>query len=163
MSAWFALVDGARDPRLIGLVSKTADHVCLYSGEYDEDTRAALPWLVRIETAGPFADVWRNHESGRFWGMVCHSDLDLAALRRQFRKVTTARLPGGQIALFRFWDPRVFSTFIENATAEEAEPFFKAADAFIVDLGKGDRRRYHWEDGLRRNGAAAARSAPLLA
>ncbi|HMO74209.1 MAG TPA: DUF4123 domain-containing protein [Sphingopyxis sp.] len=157
--SWFAVVDGARDPRLVGLVAQTAEHACLYSGDYDEQTRAALPWLVRVDVDEPFAETWRNHESGRFWGIICHSDRSLADLRRQLRKVTTARLPGGRIVLFRFWDPRVFSTFIEHATPEEAGPFFRAADSFIVDLGQGDRRRYEWSGGLRRNGMAIAAPA----
>lgn len=160
MAGWYALVDGARDARLIDLVRQSGSRACLYSGEYDADTEGALPWLVAIDPAEPIAKAWQAHETGRFWGMLCHSALDLADLRRQFRKVTTARLPDGEIVLFRFWDPRVFSTFITHASPQEAAPFFAGIDCYIADLGSAGRMRYEWRGGLLINGQQTATNAP---
>lgn len=163
MAGWYALVDGARDARLIDLVRRSAQHECLYSGDYDAQTEGALPWLVAINPAEPLAQAWQAHESGRFWGILCHSALDFRSLRRRFRKVTTARLPDGEIVLFRFWDPRVFTSFIRYGGAAEIAPLFDGIDCYIADLGPDGRARYEWRDGVWINGhplAANPAAAP---
>ncbi|MEL6529148.1 MAG: DUF4123 domain-containing protein [Pseudomonadota bacterium] len=148
MSGWFAIVDGAADPRLYPLISKCSQHACLYEDDYSEETQAALPYLVELIDGEELPELWRKHEPGRFWGIVCQSTLDFKALRRHLRKFTTARLPLGEVALFRFWDPRVFVTFAERGTEEEVGPFFEKIDAVIADLGSDGRRRYSWDGGL---------------
>ncbi|MEM8725452.1 MAG: DUF4123 domain-containing protein [Pseudomonadota bacterium] len=148
MAGWYAIVDGAADPRLYPVVSKSAKYACLYEDDYDEDTLAALPYLVELTEGEQLPDLWRKHESGRFWGIVCQSSLDLPALRRHMRKFTTARLPLGEVVLFRFWDPRVFVTFAEDGTEDEVAPFFEKIDVVIADLGPDGRRRYHWDGGI---------------
>ncbi len=158
MSEWFAIVDCARDARLHALVERSEKRTCLYSGDYDDDTRKALPYLVQLDRAEPLAETWRQHESGRFWGMLCDSDCSLAELRRHFRKFTTARLPDGEIVLFRFWDPRVFEPFALAGTAEEVAPIFSAVASFVADPG-GGRRRYEWNGRLLINGQPVSAAA----
>ena len=58
------------------------------------------------------------------------------------------------MVLFRFWDPRVFTTFAENSEREEIEPFFEKIDTVIADLGPEGRRRYSWANGLQMAQAA---------
>lgn len=149
MADWFAIVDGAADPRLYPVIQSSSQHACLYEADYPEETLAALPHLVRMTPGEQLPELWRRHESGRFWGMACLSGLGLKPLRRHLRKFTTARLPLGDVVLFRFWDPRIFATFAESATAEEIGPFFNGIDAVIIDLGAEGRRKYWWEGGLR--------------
>lgn len=148
MSSWYAIVDCAADPRLYELVADSANFACLFEDDYDDETRRSLPYLVTLRDGERLPTIWREHESGRFWGLVCRSDLELKALRRHFRKFTTARLPLGEFVLFRFWDPRVFAVYMENGTPEEVAPFFRPLEAVIADLGKGGRRRYSWDGGL---------------
>jgi hypothetical protein len=156
VSDWFAIVDGAADPRLYPVIQTCSQHVCLYEDDYDAETLSALPHLVRLAQGEQLPELWRRHESGRFWGMACHSPLGLKPLRRHLRKFTTARLPLGDVVLFRFWDPRVFATFAESATPEEIGPFFAGIEAVIIDLGPDGRRRYWWDNGLKVSQAAAA-------
>lgn len=164
MSDWFAIVDGAADPRLFPVIQSASQHICLYESDYPEATLAALPHLVRMVPGEQLPELWRRHESGRFWGMACSSSLGLKPLRRHLRKFTTARLPLGDVVLFRFWDPRVFATFAESATPEEISPFFAGVEAVIIDLGPGGRRRYWWEGGLKVSQAGpAAATAPASA
>ncbi|MEM9502133.1 MAG: DUF4123 domain-containing protein [Pseudomonadota bacterium] len=148
MQGWYAIVDGAADPRLFPLVTASSQHSCLYEDDYDEDTLAALPHLVALAEGEQLPDIWRKHEAGRFWGIVIQSPLSLKKLRRHLRKFTTARLPEGDVVLFRFWDPRVFATFAESGSEEEVAPFFEMIDAVIADLGQDGRRRYAWNEGL---------------
>ncbi len=148
MSGWFAIVDGAADPRLYPVISECSRHACLYEDDYSPETRAALPYLVELIEGEQLPDLWRKHEPGRFWGIVCQSTLEFKALRRHFRRFTTARLPLGDVVLFRFWDPRVFVTFAEQGTEEETGPFFEKVEVVIADLGADGRRRYHWDGGV---------------
>lgn len=151
MSNWYAIVDCARDARLYDLVSRSEQRTCLYSGEYDDETRKALPHLVLLNKDEPLGEIWRQHESGRFWGLLCNSNRSLAELRKHFRKFTAARLPDGQIVLFRFWDPRVFEPFAKAGSAEEVGPIFEGIESFVADPGKG-RKRYEWQGRLLVNG-----------
>ncbi len=148
MQGWFAIVDGAADPRLYPVIAECSKQACLYEDDYPEDTRAALPYLVELIEGERLPELWRKHEPGRFWGIVCQSSLDFSSLRRHLRKFTTARLPLGDVVLFRFWDPRVFVTFAEQGSEEEVGPFFEKIDAVIADLGPEGRRRYTWDGGV---------------
>lgn len=157
MGGWYAIVDGAADPRLFPIVEDSSEYACLYEKDYSKDTLAALPHLVKLKQGEQLPDLWRRHEAGRFWGIVCQSSLGLKDLRRHLRKFTTARLPLGDVVLFRFWDPRVFTQFAENGTEEEIAPFFEKIDVVITDLGPEGRRRYQWQDGL-----VAAQAPPVV-
>lgn len=145
MAAWYLVVDGAADPRLYPVICQTREHACLYEADYPEETLAALPHLVTLVQGEQLPELWRRHESGRFWGMAIRSALGFKPLRRHLRKFTTARLPLGDVVLFRFWDPRVFATFAQSATPEEIAPFFEGIESVIVDLGAEGRRRYAWD------------------
>lgn len=148
VSAWYAVVDGAADERLYDLISITECHGCLYLGEYDPSVRIALPYLVKMHRDEKFSQIWSSHESGNFWGLLCQSKMSFVQLLRQLRHFTTAKLPLGDIVLFRFWDPRVFVPFVENGTEKEVAPFFKSVDTYIVDQGRKGRRSYRWNNGL---------------
>jgi hypothetical protein len=148
MDGWYAIVDGAADPRRYPVIAQTAQNMCLYESDFPAETRAAMAQIVALKEGERLPDLWRKHEAGRFWGIVCHSPLDLKALRRHLRKFATARLPSGDVVLFRFWDPRGFVTFAEHRTAEEVAPFFDQTDIVIADLGPQGCRRYGWSGGL---------------
>ena len=125
MSRWYAIVDGAADSRLYDLITSSYDYACLYSGEYDTETRKALPYIVAMQNGEKFSKIWASHEAGQFWGILCKTGMSLAQFRRHLRLFTTAQLPDGEVVMFRFWDPRVFATFAENGSAKEVGPFFK--------------------------------------
>jgi len=149
MSQWFAIIDGAADARLYDLISKTRNHACLYTGDYDAETRKALPYVVEMRNGETFSQTWSQHESGRSWGILCRTSLTLTNLRRHLRHFTTARLPDGQVVMFRFWDPRVFKTFVEEGEENEVAPIFKGIELIVADYGVKGRRHYKWQDGLR--------------
>ena len=149
---WFAVVDCARDPRLFDVVQATAEHSCLYSGDYDDATAATLPYLVRMSRKDRLFGVWSENESGRYWGILIRSTLPLASLRRELRHFTMARLPKGEVVLFRFWDPRVFVPFAKAAIRDEIAPLFKTIHSIVADLGDGERYVFSWNEGLMVNG-----------
>lgn len=145
---WYAIVDGAADARLYDLISTTKEHACLYTGAYESETKKALPYIVAMQKNERFSEIWSSNETGKFWGILCQSAMGLTEIRKHFRHFTTARLPPGDVVLFRFWDPRIFVPFVEKGTSEEIAPFFKGVENFVADLGKGGRKRYSWGNEL---------------
>lgn len=143
MSGWFALVDGAQDPGLYPLVQRSAAYACLFAGPIDPQMAPACPYLVRLDEREPLLPTWRQHGAGRNWGMLVESDLDLAALRRHFRHFTTAKLPDGQVVLFRFYDPRVFITYITSAPTEQAAKWFAGVRQYWAEAD-GVNHAYRW-------------------
>ncbi len=159
MSRWYAVVDGAADPRLYGVISSAREQACLYSGDYDSQTRTALPYLAALEEGEDLPRLWRAHEAGRFWGILIRSGARLADLRRHLRHFTTARLPLGEVVLFRFWDPRVFATFATSESDDQLAAFFAPIELVIADLGDLGRKRYEWQGGVLVDGQRPARAA----
>lgn len=133
LAGWFAVIDTAQDPKLHPLVKSTPSSACLFAGTLEPVLAAASPWLVALTDAPDLFAAWRGPGQGRNWGIMCRSDLPLAELRRHFRRFLQAKLPDGTIALFRFYDPRVFNTYIRAATPAERAPWFDAVDVFAVE------------------------------
>jgi len=130
---WYAVIDGAQDPRLVPLVQSCAQHTCLISGELDPGLAPALPWVALLDPAERLAEVWREHGQGRNWGIMLQSPLDLLHAKLHLKKFLNARLPDGQLVLFRFYDPRVFRTYLRAATPEERAPWFAGVTRYSVE------------------------------
>lgn len=125
MGSWFAVIDGAQDSRLLGLVQSCREHACLFAGKLDPQVAATSPWVARIDPADALLPTWQAHGRGLNWGLMIEADLQLADIRSRLRRFTTAKLPDGDVVLFRFYDPRVFNTYIRAATPDERAPWFE--------------------------------------
>lgn len=132
-SDWFAVVDAAQDPNLHTLIMRSRGKVCLFSGKVPPVLAAASPWLVRLRPGEPLLEAWRSEGQGRNWGIMCRSPNTLEQMRRHFRKFLQAMLPDGTTALFRFYDPRVFNTYIRACTPDERRPWFDGLTLFAVE------------------------------
>lgn len=141
---WVALIDCAQDPRLVDLVRSCQGALCLFKGR-DLDPRLAsgAPWLVPIDPAEPLLATWQQHGHGLSWGLMVLSDLPLAQLQRHFRRFLQAKLPDGTVALFRFYDPRVFNTYIRAAQPDERAPWFEGVAQYSVE-GAGGAQMHHY-------------------
>ncbi len=149
MSDWFAIIDGAQDERLAGLVRSCRDHMCLYAGKLDPAVEDTSPWLIRIDPGEALLPTWQAHGRGLNWGIMVEAQMTLASLRSKLRRFTQAKLPDGTIALFRFWDPRVFNTYIRAATADERLLWFDGgiAQYAVEDEGGTIMRQYRLSRG----------------
>ena len=135
--SWFAIIDGARDPRLEALVRSCAEHICLFKGDLDPSLSQAAPWLVKIDEREPLLATWQQHGKGQNWGLMVQTDKNLSQLQRFFRYFLQAKLPDGMLALFRFYDPRVFNTFIRAAEPDERAPWFDGIAQYAVESEDG--------------------------
>ena len=147
--AWYAIIDGSRDPRLEGLVRGCQDHICLFKGTLDPALSQAAPWLVRIDEREPLLATWQQHGRAQAWGMMVYTTESLTDLQRFFRRFLQAKLPDGMIVLFRFYDPRVFNTYIRAALPEERAPWFAKVQQYAVESADGSGMHQYRIDGGR--------------
>jgi hypothetical protein len=134
---WFAVIDCARDPRLKGLVDTCSEQVCLLKGDIAPEVLHVSPWLVKLVDGEALVPTWQAHGQGRFWGMMMRTAMTLGDLQRHFRRFLQVRLPDGSNGMFRFYDPRVFNTYIRAATPEEREPWFDGVVQYAVEREEG--------------------------
>lgn len=152
---WYFAIDGAQDPRLFDLVRHCAQHCCLISGKLDPDLVPVLPWLAAVDPQESLTQVWREHGRGRNWGIALESPLDLLHVKLHLKKFLNARLPDGQLVMFRFYDPRVFRTYLLAATDEERAPWFAGVSRFSVEAAQaGQLHDFVMRDGLLYDGLA---------
>lgn len=130
---WFALVDAAQDQSLHASVTQSAEWQCLIARKQPPVLATVLPYLVRLQAGDRLTERWRSEGDGRSWGLQFRSALPIDRLRLHFKRFLTARLPDGRTVLFRFYDPRVFRTYMRAASAEERRPWFEGVSLYSVE------------------------------
>ena len=144
VSGWYAVIDAAQDDRLFPLIQQCRRRTCLLSGELAPVLAAASPWLVAIDEDEPLLAIWQRHGAGRSWGILVESAGGLDAVRKHLRRFLQALLPDGRVALFRFFDPRVFATYLPTASPEQQAQWFEAVTQFAVEGEDGAQHSFRW-------------------
>lgn len=152
MTDWFALVDAARDPRLYGLIQRCRDHQNLFAGTIDPSLAAASPYLVRLDESEPLLAAWRAEGAGGYWGILVESLLPLAELRRLFRRFLQVRLPDGEVVMFRFFDPRIFATYLPASPPGQVPQWFDGVVQYVLEDENGDQHQFRWRRGRLHDG-----------
>ena len=132
-SVLYGVLDAARDARLYPLVLQSPNYSCLFAGDLAPPLRPAAPYLVELSDATPLKEVWRNEGWGLAWGILVRSPLDLSALHRHLRRFLLAQLPDGQMALFRFYDPRVWRVYWPSCTEDEKAQWLQGIDEIVAE------------------------------
>lgn len=152
---WFALVDGAADPAIEPMAKACRDHACLFSGDLAPELSAASPWLVAIDPKEPLLHAWQDRGRGNNWGLLIEAVLTLPDLRKLLRRFLQAKLPSGELVMFRFYDPRVFRTYLPSASAPQAADWFAGVRQYAVE-GEGDvQHSFRWRGGRLFDGETA--------
>ena len=133
----FGIVDAARDPRLYELAIKSAEQACLFAGELADPLARAAPYLCVLGQDDPLFHAWRDEGWGRAWGITFRSGASLTELRRHFRKNLQAILPDKTVALFRFFDPRVWRTYLPSCSPEDLQTWFELVQEYLVETPDG--------------------------
>lgn len=126
----YGLVDPARDKMIYPLVTKTQEHECLFAGKLKPALVENAPYIFTVDPNGDFMQVWQHHGWHDNWGILCRSDHSLKVVRRHFRNFLQAMLPDGDVVLFRFYDPRVWNTYLPGCNAEELAKWFDKVDEY---------------------------------
>jgi hypothetical protein len=136
----YGVLDCARAPEMYEHVARLSPESaqCLFEGRLDEAVRRASPHLVELPPADPLSKAWRSVGWGQAWGLLLSSSAALPTVRRRLRHFTMAKLPDGSgPVLFRFWDPRVFRSYMPLVEAEDAAAWFVDIDRYIVEAEDG--------------------------
>ena len=129
----YAVLDGARDPRVARLVVGSAPGWCLYRGKLPQELADAAPQLLELRPGHDYADTffrvgWRNG-----WGVLLASAAPQPALYRHLRRMLLARSESGRSFVFRYYDPRVLRLYLPSCTAEEVERFLGPIAAVVAE------------------------------
>jgi hypothetical protein len=146
-TAWFALVDGAADPEIAPLATGCRDQACLLSGRLAPDLAAASPYLAKVDPHEALLHVWQERGVGQAWGVLIESELSLMELRKLLRSFLQAKLPDGEVVMFRFYDPRVFRGYLPTASAEQRAAWFKGVRQYVVEAADGGQHSFRWRGG----------------
>jgi hypothetical protein len=148
MAALYGLVDPARDDRIYPLVKKVPQHRCLFGGPLDPAKERTAPHIVGLDAASEFKDAWLQEGWGQSWGIMCYAPQSLAEVRRHFRNFLQAMLPDRRVALFRFYDPRIWRVYLPTCNADELAQWFRTVEEFIAEAPDGAAMiRYTLRDG----------------
>jgi hypothetical protein len=130
--ATYTILDGAACEDLIPMLEEhDPDHCCLYAGDLDDDVEEVAPYLIRLEADHPFT-AWLIESIGhKPWGIFFKAPSTLRELRKHFRQFLIVKGPEGESLYFRFYDPRVFSTFLPTCDPDQIEDLFGPVAVFI--------------------------------
>ena len=126
----FGIFDAARDDKIYHLIQATGEHRCLLAGSLAPEVVEAAPYIVRFIPNEPLWPAWLSTGRGHSWGIMLQSPYGLNDVCRHFRRFLQAMLPDGEVVMFRFYDPRVWRTFIPTCNVAELERWFSNIDEF---------------------------------
>lgn len=146
-TSWFALVDGASDPALADMARSARDSACLFSGKLEPDLAAVSPYLVRVDPREPLLHAWQDRGRGKNWGLLVEATVPLEPLRKHFRRFLQAKMPDGEVVMFRFYDPRVFAPYIRTAPPEQRAAWFEGVRQYSVEGYDGVQHSFRLRGG----------------
>lgn len=132
----YALVDACDQPAVPIRCRETdpGSARSLYRGRAEEELWAIAPYLYRVDadTLGWIREVLWDEP----WGALVLSGAGFEALYRHFRRFLIIESPTNESWYFRFYDPRVLSSYLA-APEVDLPGFFGPVDAFAI--GRPDR------------------------
>ena len=128
----FALVDAARDRAIYPWLKKLPVASCRSLYEMRDDPWLVVaygPYLVEVsdESLESLCELW-----GQSSVVFVAARLPFLELRKHFRRFLLVRADGRELH-FRFYDPRVLTTFLNNAEPGELATFFGPIETFVVE------------------------------
>jgi len=153
----YCILDGASvDGLLDKLFQLDPAHVCLYRGKLEPDLAETAPYLVQLDLGSEFATWVIEDGWGKHWGIFAHSEADLEAVRRHFRRFLMVRGPDGKQLYFRYYDPRVLRVFLPTCDEEQTQTLFGPIETYLLEADEADRVvRFRRADGVVREEVAA--------
>lgn len=133
-SLLYAILDGARDPRIYASVlTSGCEHECLYTGELEADLRQTAPYLLRIDRDKPYLRQLIERGWGDNWGIFLRSTAPFKALRRHLRGFLMVYDPNIRPLYFRYYDPRVLRMYLPTCNAQELATVFGPIECFLLE------------------------------
>lgn len=141
----YALMDCALDSTIYPTIQGSGCPMkCLYAEAWQSGLADIAPYLVELAPNAPFYTTLLSWDWYANWGCFVQSNADLDRLVSHLQTLTTAQVPGGQHAFFRFYDPRVLRPFLAVAAPDDLKAVFDGVARFVVPM---------LDDGLKGEGA----------
>ncbi len=140
----FAILDGARNKKIYSRLKEYSHDVytCLYEGRLPEVLRFAAPYLVELHkdhfTQWLLEEAW-----GDSWGIFLISTSSIRDVRRHLRRFLMVEGPNNKQMYFRYYDPRVFRTYLPTCNPEELATIFGPIESFISE-DENPKRMIHY-------------------
>lgn len=118
----------------------------VWTGELDDDERAAAPVLVSLKRRSAFTDWLIEEAATNFadWGAIVQSRLPFLAMRMHARALCKGQLPNGQAIRIDWMDPLVIEALLPAAAPEQLQRVYAGFDA-LVTLSTGRWTRWTTE------------------
>ncbi|MCA1827722.1 MAG: DUF4123 domain-containing protein [Myxococcales bacterium] len=128
----YAVLDGARDPRVAGLAKGELVR-CLYRGTLPKEVAEAAPYLMRVWPGNEPTERFFSQGWQQAWGVLLAYAGPIKALYRHLRQFLRVRGEDGRAFAFRWYDPRVLRVYLPTCTPAEIGRFFGPIEAFAVE------------------------------
>lgn len=136
----YAVLDGASVPDLpLKLYDMGAPNVCLYRGELSPDLQYVAPYLVQLLPEKDFTNWLLTECWGKHWGIFAQSSMTMIGMRKHFRSLLTVYDETGKPLLFRYYDPRVFLTYVPTCNSDELETFFGRVNYYFAESENAEK------------------------
>jgi len=121
----FVAVDGADNPGVADKARALGGRlaVCLLNTDEDSDLAGVAPYLFHADLSVLRWVRERLAEDPAFC-IFALADTNLEGVRRHFRRFLVVVSPAGTKMNFRFYDPRVITTFLESCEPRELDDFY---------------------------------------
>lgn len=136
------ILDGARDPDIFALVRASGlEHACLFSGQIHPRLQAAAPYLVHLPADSPATTELLKRGWGKSWGVftIAKAGITLAQQRLHLKKFLRVQTEDGKVLAFRYYDPRVLTTYLPTCTDDEFREFLGPLSRIIAECDGGDK------------------------
>jgi hypothetical protein len=135
----YALLDAACEPSVLKVLFESkAEYESLFEGIPGAQLTHFAPYLVRVPKESPLLEKLVQQGWGKNWGIYLTSSQALPDLRTHFRQFLMVKMPEGEQAYFRFYDPRVLRLFLPTCTAEETNLIFGPVKYYLTEDEKPD-------------------------
>lgn len=131
----FAILDGARSPRIVELLHENIDEYrSLYDGTEGETMADVAPYLVRFAASSRLLQALVSEGWERRWSIYVTSSLPLRDVRRHFRRFLMVELEdSGERLYFRYYDPWVLGVFWPAATFQQKDDFLRELTGLYIE------------------------------
>jgi hypothetical protein len=130
----FALLDGARDPRVVKLLGQSGlEHECLFTGRLDPTLQAASPYIAKMVLGAPACERLIEEGWGKSWAVFVAARAGLGEVRRHFRTLLRVETEDRRKLFFRFYDPRVLRAFLPTCDAGQLQQVFGPIRRFDME------------------------------
>jgi len=129
----FVILDGARDPQIYSaLRASEAQYQCLLPGPLHYPLARAAPYLVQLDASALFSRWLMEQAWCSEWGVFLSSKTPLKPLQVHFQGLLKAKDPAGKTLHFRYYDPRVFRTFLPTCGDEQLQQVFGSVSRYLL-------------------------------